>query len=126
MKLTMRNSKGGVVVSVSLMTGLLTGGRAVGDQAAFKQATFAPQSVQATRVTAAFQITKDLQSPVRAFAGPTSMLTDPRNPRIILVAPADLRTRVCQLVRSTDAGHTWHFAQALPAPSDYPYCMDNS
>ena len=102
------------------------GSAAVGDQAAFKQATFAPQSVRATRLTASFQMTKDLQTPVRAFSGPTSMLADPRNPRIILAATADLRTRVCQLVRSTDAGRTWHFSKALPAPSAYPYCMDNS
>jgi hypothetical protein len=54
------------------------------------------------------------------------MLADPSNPRIIVAATADLRTRVCQLVRSTDAGRTWHFSKALPAPSSYPYCMDNS
>jgi hypothetical protein len=30
------------------------------------------------------------------------------------------------LSKSTDGGRTWHFSKALPAPSSYQYCMDNS
>jgi hypothetical protein len=92
----------------------------------FSPATFADQSVATKRLTAAVQMTKDEQAPTRAFTGPTSMLVDPENPRIVVAATADLRTRVCQLVRSTDAGHTWHYAKSLPAPTAYPNCTNGS
>jgi hypothetical protein len=94
------------------------------DQPSFKQATFADQSVKPTRLTAAIQMTKDVANPVRAFTGPTDMLASPTNPRIIVAATADLRTRVCQLVRSVDGGKTWHLSRSLPAPQSYPYCQD--
>ena len=96
------------------------------DQPSFKQATFADQSVKPTRVTANVQMTKDVTSPVRAFTGPTDMLASPTNPRIIVAATADLRSRVCQLVRSADGGKTWHLSRSLPAPKAYPYCEDFS
>lgn len=92
----------------------------------FEQATFAKQGVTMKRLTAAFQMTKDEQSPTRAFTSPASMLVDPSNPRVIVAATADLRSRVCHLVRSTDAGRTWQFSESLPAPSDYPYCTSNN
>jgi hypothetical protein len=113
-----------LLAPAALLAGLP--GPASADQPAFKQATFAAQKVKPLRTTAAFQMTKDQTAPVRAFTGPTSMLADPGNPRVIVAATADLRSRVCQLVRSTDGGRTWHFAKALPAPKSYQYCMDNS
>ena len=82
----------------------------------FNQATFTTQSVTPKRLTAPVQMTKDEQGPARAFTGPTSMLVDPGNPRVLVAATADLRTRVCQLLVSGDAGHTWHFSKSLPAP----------
>ncbi|HEX3541881.1 MAG TPA: sialidase family protein [Acidimicrobiales bacterium] len=121
---THRAFAGALVLALAL--GLASAGTAVGDQAAFKQATFRPQSARSSRLTAAFQMTKDVANPVRAFAGPTSMLADPRNPRVGVAATADLRTRVCQLVRSTDGAKTWHLSLSPPAPKGYPFCMDNS
>ncbi|MDQ6617883.1 MAG: glycoside hydrolase [Actinomycetota bacterium] len=122
----MKHSRVAVVVMAAMALVGSAPRSAEAAQPAFKQATFAPQAVRSTRLTAPFHMTKDLQNPVRAFAGPTSMLVDPGNPRIIVAATADLRTRVCQLVRSTDAGRTWHFSASLPAPPAYPSCMDNS
>lgn len=118
-------SFGGAII-LALALGLASAGPALGDQAAFKQATFRPQSAKWTRLTSAFQMTKDVANPVRAFTGPTSMLADPRNPRVVVAATADLRTRVCQLVRSTDGAKTWHLSLSPPAPKGYPFCMDNS
>lgn len=86
-------------------------------------ATFKPQGVSVKRLTAAVRMTKDDPSPTRAFTGPTNMLVDPENPRVIVAASADLRTRTCYLLRSTDAGHTWHIpGPAVPALKSYPYC----
>ena len=75
------------------------------------------------RLTAAVQMTKDDPLPTRSFTGPTDMLVDPVNPRVIVAATADLRTRVCYLVRSGDAGVTWHIVgPAVPGLKSYPYC----
>ncbi len=123
----MRLAKVGALLAVVAGLALVpTPGAAVAQQPAFEQAAFAPQTVEPTRLTAAVRMTEDQPAPARAFTGPTFMLADPEDPSIIVAATADLRTRVCQLVRSTDAGRTWHFSKALPAPESYPYCMDNS
>jgi hypothetical protein len=95
-------------------------------QPLFPQARMAEQTVRPTRLTAAVHMTKEHLPPVRAFGGPTFMLPHPDNPRIIVAATADLRTRVCHLVVSRDAGRTWRFSGELPTPEGYPYCMDNS
>jgi len=113
-----------LAASVVGLTGV-SAGSATG-QAGFTPATFAPQKAGHTRLTAAVQMTKDEAAPARGFTGPTSMLADPDNPRIVVAATADLRTRVCQLLRSSDAGRTWHFSRTLPAPKDYPYCTNGS
>lgn len=91
----------------------------------FPPAPTGGQAVQPSRVTAAYHMTKDNQTPVRAFSGPTSMLSDPDDPNIIVAATVDARTKVCQLVVSEDAGLTWHFSKELPAPNSYQYCQDN-
>lgn len=88
-----------------------------------QQATFAAQSRSIQRLTAAVQMTKDDPLPTRSFTGPTDMLADPANPRILVAASADLRTRICYLLRSSDAGHSWHIVgPATPALAGYPYC----
>ncbi|PZR81883.1 MAG: hypothetical protein DLM65_05035, partial [Candidatus Aeolococcus gillhamiae] len=73
-------------------------------------------------MTAAVHMTRDDPILARAFTGPTSMMVDPFNPRTIVAATAELRTRVCHLIRSNDGGHTWHILRAVPAPDSYPYC----
>lgn len=118
---------GVVAASVLALGGGGAAGPAAGQpQGACAPATFAPQKVGHTRLTAAVHMTKDEAAPARGFTGPTSMLADPDNPRILVAATADLRTRVCQLLRSTDAGRTWHFSASVPAPKEYPYCTNGS
>jgi hypothetical protein len=73
------------------------------------------------RVTAAVRMTKEDPAPARAFSGPF-MLADPDNPRVIVAATAELRTRVCYLIRSTDGGASWHFLLGLPSPRSLPLC----
>ncbi|MBW3648450.1 MAG: glycoside hydrolase [Actinobacteria bacterium] len=89
---------------------------------AFPKVEFAEQGVSINRQTAAVQMTKDDLTPARGYSGPTYMLPDPSNSRVIVSATADLRSRVCKLTRSTDAGLTWSILDALPAPEGYPFC----
>jgi hypothetical protein len=90
------------------------------------QATFSAQGVSVKRLTAAVQMTKDYPAPARAFTGPTDMLADPGDPRIVVASTADLRTRVCYLLRSNDGGHTWHIMPSVPALLAYPYCTTSN
>jgi photosystem II stability/assembly factor-like uncharacterized protein len=92
----------------------------------YKQATFKPQAVGVKLLTAAAQMTKDQEAPARAFTGPTSMVADPDNPRIVVAATADLRNNVCYLTVSRDAGRTWKFSKELPTDAKYPYCTQQS
>jgi hypothetical protein len=75
---------------------------------------------------AADQMTKDLEGPARAFTGPTSMAADPENPRIVVAATAELRSRQCYLAVSKDAGTTWHFSEQPPTDPAYPYCTNTT
>jgi hypothetical protein len=127
----MRRSRVGTtilaVTALALTAGASGSVTAVGAQAAaFKQASFTAQKPTVRAVTAAVHMTKDEPAPTRAFGGPTSMLVDPDNPRVIVAATPDLRARVCHLVRSTDAGYTWHFPRTPPGPAEYPYCSQGS
>src|SRR5215212_3256799 len=88
----------------------------------YKQATFKAQAVGVKTLTAAAQMTKDQQAPARAFTGPTSMIADPDNPRVVAAATADLRDKVCYLTVSQDAGRTWRFSKELPTTPQYPFC----
>lgn len=89
-------------------------------------ATFASQGLTIQRLTAAAQMTKDDPVPFRAFTGPSHMLADPSDPRIILATTAELRNSVCYLIRSTDTGRTWHILSAQPALGTYPYCTSST
>ncbi len=92
-------------------------------QSVTKRATFTAQDASIQRLTAAVQMTKDDKGPARAFAGPTHMLANPANPRVIVAATANLRTRMCYLIRSTDAGRTWQILdEDPPGLESYPYC----
>jgi len=92
----------------------------------YKQAPFKGQDVQVDQLVTATQMTKDLDAPARAFTGPTSMAADPDNPRVIVGATADLRSKSCYLTVSKDAGRTWHFSKELPTDPSYPSCTNNS
>ncbi|MGH9122641.1 MAG: hypothetical protein ACRDYC_12000 [Acidimicrobiales bacterium] len=115
-----------LAVSVTALVGA-TPGLALADSSTVgKPATFAKQGVSIKRLTAGVQMTKDDPVPARAFGGPSHMLADPSNPRIIVAATEELRTRVCYLMRSSNAGRTWQILPALPAPGSYPYCTSNT
>lgn len=91
-----------------------------------KQATFTRQGASVKSLTTPVQMTKDDRVPFRGFTGPSHMLVDPANPRIIVAATAELLTRVCYLMRSVDAGHTWHILPAVPALSTYSFCTSST
>lgn len=92
----------------------------------YKQATFKPQSVEVDKLVAATQMTKDHEAPARAFTGPTSMVVNPENPRIVVAATADLRSRICYLTVSQDAGRTWRFSEEPPGDPSYPFCTNGT
>ena len=92
----------------------------------YKQVTFKAQDAKVKQLTAAVSMTKDEESPARAFTGPTSMAVDPENPRIIVAATANQRNKTCYLTVSTDAGATWHFSKEPPGSGPYPYCTNLS
>src|SRR4051794_4660736 len=66
----------------------------------YKQVTFKSQGADIDKLTAATHMTKDSEGPARAFTGPTSMAANPENPRIVVAATADLRSKVCYLAVS--------------------------
>lgn len=93
---------------------------------AFPKATFAEQDAQVQRLTGGINMTKEELSPSRGFTGPTSMQVHPDDPRTIVAATANLRTRICHLLVSRDAGMTWKFSGELPGPEGYPYCTNTT
>lgn len=93
---------------------------------AFPKATFAGQGDTVQRLTTGVHMTKEDTSPTRGFSGPTSMAVDPDNPRVIVAASANLRTRLCHLLVSTDAGATWNQSKERPALESYPYCTNTT
>ena len=93
---------------------------------AFPKAKFGPQGVELDRLTDGIHMTKEETSPTRGFTGPTSMEVKPDDPRVIVAATANLRTRLCHLLVSTDAGLTWNLSEERPAPEGYPYCQNTT
>lgn len=92
----------------------------------YKQVTFKPQDVEVDKLIAAANMTKDQDGPARAFTGPTDMAVHPDNPRIIVAATADLRSNICFLSVSRDAGRTWHFSEEPPGDPAYPFCANTT
>ncbi|MDP8938236.1 MAG: glycoside hydrolase [Actinomycetota bacterium] len=93
---------------------------------AFPKARFAPQDAKVERLTGGVHMTKEEITPTRGFTAPTSMEADPDNPRLVVAATADLRTRVCHLLVSRDAGLTWTFSKKTPSPEGYPLCSNTT
>jgi hypothetical protein len=94
--------------------------------ATYKQVTFKAQDPGVDKLIAAANMTKDQEGPARAFTGPTSMAADPNNARIVVAATADLRSKICYLTVSKDAGRTWHFSEEPPGDPAYPFCTNTS
>ncbi|HET7722378.1 MAG TPA: sialidase family protein [Acidimicrobiales bacterium] len=78
-------------------------------------------------LTTPIHITKDDLNPGRTYSSP-NFAVDPSNPEVIVGAFAELRTRRCGLIRTTNGGETWTVldpAQSSPSPSSYPNCNSN-
>ncbi len=90
----------------------------------FPKARFDRQDAELQRLTGGVHMTKENTAPTRGFTGPTSMAVKPDSPRVIVAATADLRSRVCHLLVSQDAGTSWTFSAEVPAPEGYPYCTN--
>lgn len=63
--------------------------------------------------------------PSRTYSAPF-MAVDPGNERNVVAGFVEMRSQVCGLLRSTDAGQTWTRPDALPAPASYPHCFHTS
>lgn len=58
------------------------------------------------------------------YSSPT-FAVDPDNPLRVISAAADLRSRRCDVMRSSDGGQTWTLLEAAPALPSYPFCSQS-
>ncbi|MDQ3897790.1 MAG: glycoside hydrolase [Actinomycetota bacterium] len=87
----------------------------------------AASAAQPPTLTAPVHVTKDDLNPNRTYSSP-NLVVDPSNPMTIVGAFAELRSRRCSLVRTTDGGQTWTRldpSQSSPSPASYPNCNSN-
>ena len=82
----------------------------------------AASAVDAPVVTKPFHVTKNDLSPARLYSSPY-MAADPNDSKTIVGVAAELRSRRCGLIYSTDGGATWSQAREMPAPNDYANCV---
>ena len=75
-------------------------------------------------LTRPVQATKVDIDPGRLYSSP-AMAVDPKDPLRIVGGWADLRTRRCGLIRSTDGGQTWVRPDASPNTSSFPFCSQS-
>ena len=59
--------------------------------------------------------------PGRLYSSP-AFAVDPEDSMRVVAGFADLRTRRCGLMRSTDGGGTWNLLESSPAMPSYPFC----
>ena len=83
----------------------------------------APAAVPPT-LTKPVQATLADVDPGRLYSSP-ALAVDPSNPERIVAGFADLRTRRCGIVRSTDGGRTWVRPDAGPGTPSYPSCSQS-
>ncbi len=115
-----------VVAAIVGLVAASPGGAGAQTVPSYDKASFAQPEVDVDRLTAGIHMTKDETAPTRGFAGPASMAVSPENPRVIAAATANLRTRLCHLLVSTDAGQTWHISEERPAAETYPSCTNGT
>jgi hypothetical protein len=108
---------------VALLAALTPGpAGAMALQAALGGTSIGTQAYSPLGVTAAHQVTKDDPVPTRTYSEP-SLLVDPDNPKVIVASAVEMRTKICYLMRSTDAGATWSVLPALPGTNAFPDCF---
>lgn len=82
----------------------------------------AAQTREPIRVTQAVNATDNDPNPSRTYSSPV-IAADPQNPRNIVAAAAEIRSRTCGLLRSSDGGQTWERPDGAPTSPDYPFCF---
>jgi hypothetical protein len=75
-------------------------------------------------LTTPVQATKIDLDPGRLYSSP-AMAVDPKDPMRMVGGWADLRTRRCGLVRTTDGGTTWTRPDASPNTATFPFCSQS-
>ena len=88
-------------------------------------AAVSAQSSSEPRLTSVVRATVDDLAPTRTYSAPY-LLVDPSNKKNIVAAAVEMRTRICRLLRSTDAGTTWKILDALPGLTSYPFCFNTA
>lgn len=74
------------------------------------------------RLTQAVNATGADPNPAKVFASPV-VAVHPDDPDTLVAVAAEIRSRTCGLVRSTDAGRTWVRAEGSPMPAGFPFCF---
>ncbi|MCA1692000.1 MAG: glycoside hydrolase [Actinobacteria bacterium] len=77
------------------------------------------------RLTRPVQATLADLAPARTYTAPY-LLVDPENDSRVFAATAELRSRVCRLLRSDDSGQSWRIMDETPSPKSYPFCSTSS
>lgn len=77
------------------------------------------------RSTSVVQASVDDLAPTRTYSAPY-LLVDPANKKNIVASAVEMRTRICRLFRSTDAGQHWKLLDALPGTPSYPFCFNTA
>ena len=98
--------------------GLVAAACAVAAQGAASAANIGTAAKPTTPVHA----TKADVAPGRMYSAPT-FAVDPKDPMRVVAGYADLLTRRCGLLRSTDGAATWRIVEAPPAAATYPFCV---
>lgn len=98
------------LLSAGIIGGLMAGGAPLG------AATAAP------RITQAVNATGTDPTPSKVYASPV-VVVDPEDSRRLVAVAAEIRSRTCGLVRSTDAGQTWVRPEGSPSPDSFPFCF---
>lgn len=116
--------RGALAVVAGAMVASTTGPATAQTAMTYPKVTFAQQDQQVDQVLSAVNMTRDAEAPARGFTGPSAMAVDPNNPRVVVAATADLRSRICYMTVSRDAGRTWNFSNELPGSEAYPFCTN--
>lgn len=62
--------------------------------------------------------------PGRMYSSP-ALAIDPDEPLRMIAGFADLRTRRCGILRTSDGGRTWFRPEGSPGPASYPFCSQS-
>jgi len=62
--------------------------------------------------------------PGRMYSSP-AIAVDPKDPMRVVAGVADLRSRRCSLLRSTDGAKTWTIVDSSPALASFPFCSQS-